>query len=790
MNIANRCISTEARRRAEKLLSELTLEEKVRQLGCTTLVSADKVPEEKDLAGGIGAIALLDICEEPEELAIRLKGLQQYVMEHSAHRIPALFHCEALGGPVVPKTVLYPNSIGLGATFNPALVRDMADTIRRQMRAMGILHALSPVLDVAKDLRWGRVNETYGGDPTLSAAMSCAYVAGLQGENLSTGVAATAKHFLGYSQTVGGLNLTRTQADARELREVFAKPFEAAIRKAGIRTVMNSYSEWEGRPVCASRALLTNLLRKELGFDGVVVSDYRSIQRLCGDILATADDITDAAIQCLTAGLDMEFPDRLGYAEGLVRAFADGKLDTAFLDRSVLRVLTLKFELGLFDEPYPQWQQYSSSFADTSEQEQQATRESIVLTKNENQLLPLSNCGIRLAVIGPGGSSLRLLYGGYTQPSMLEMFQIVQDSSQMAGVGNKDASKPVVRKYDLAATDLEIRKARPEAKTIFEALQEYYPNCTYTQGCDYLDSSKTDFDAAKAAAENADAVVLCLSGKNGWGRHCNTGEGNDSASLDLPGAQEALAQVVMAANPHTIVVHTDGRPLTSPHIYANAAAILEAFTPGTWGGTALAAIIAGRYNPAGCLPLPLPRTAGHEPVFMAEHRGTTGKSFVAGSLNPDGYWQSDLRPLRPFGYGLSYTSCAYEALSVTVEPNGTAAALVTVRNTGARDGETVIQLYGRDMIASIVRPEQELLGFARVDIPSGETRTVRFRFNLNQMAFPDEHGCWHVEAGRFCFFAGPNSADLPLRAEYIQPVTYEVLPEAREYFAEWELLDS
>lgn len=786
MNIANRCISTEARLRAEKLVKELTVEEKVRQLGCTTLLSADKKPEEKDLAGGIGAIALLDICEEPEALAARLKKLQQYVMDHSEHHIPALFHCEALGGPVVPKTVLYPNSIGLGATFDPALVRDMADTIRRQMRAMGILHALSPVLDVAKDLRWGRVNETYGGDPTLSAAMSCAYVQGLQGDNLSTGVAATAKHFLGYSQTVGGLNLTRTQADARELREVFAKPFEAAIRKAGIRTVMNSYSEWEGRPVCASRALLTDLLRKELGFDGLVVSDYRSIQRLCGDILATADDITDAAIQCLTAGLDMEFPDRLGYAEGLVHAFENGKLDMAFLDRAVLRVLTLKYELGLFDEPFPQWNRYCSAFRDTSSGEKRATRESITLTKNENQLLPLRDRQIRLAVIGPGGSSLRLLYGGYTQPSMLEMFQVVQDSSEMAGVGNKNAPKPV-RKYDLAATDREIRKARPEAKTIFEALQEYYPNCTYTQGCDYLDPAKTDFDAAKAAAEHADSVVLCLSGKNGWGRHCNTGEGNDSASLALPGAQEQLAQVVMAANPHTVVVHTDGRPLTSPHIYDNAAAILEAFTPGTWGGSELAAIIAGHYSPAGCLPLPLPRSAGHEPMFMAEHRGTTGESFVAGSLNPDGYWQSSLRPLRPFGYGLSYTSFTYADFSVTVEPSGAASAQVTVENTGSCDSETVIQLYGRDVIASMVRPEQELLGFARVNIPSGQRRMVQFRFHLNQMAFPDEHGHWHVEAGRFRFFAGSNSADLPLTAEYTQPVTYEVLPEAREYFADWQL---
>lgn len=564
MNISNRLISTAARQRAAALLKELSLEEKVRQLGCTMLVSEDTDLTAKDLSGGIGEIALLDICEEPEALAARLRDVQQYVMEHSPHRIPALFHCEALGGPVVPHTVLYPNSIGLGATFDTALVRDMANTIRTQMRAMGILHALSPVLDVAKDLRWGRVNETYGGDPTLSAAMSCAFVQGLQGDDLSTGVAATAKHFLGYSQTVGGLNLTRTQADARELREVFAKPFEAAIRKAGIRTVMNSYSEWEGRPVCASRKLLTDLLRSELSFDGLVVSDYRSVQRLLDDILATADDITDAALQCLTAGLDMELPDRLGYADGMTHAFAEGKVDISYLDRAVLRVLTLKFELGLFDEPYPQWQQYhAAAFAPTAAAEQRATRESIVLTKNEGNTLPLTDRSIKLAVIGPGASSLRLLYGGYTQPSMLEMFQVVQDSSAMAGVGDKSTAKPV-RKYDLAATDREIHKSRPEAKTIFEALQELYPNCTYTQGCDYLDPTQTDFAAALAAAESADAVILCLSGKNGWGRHCDTGEGNDAANLDLPGAQEELARVVLAANPRTIVTHTDGRPPDQP----------------------------------------------------------------------------------------------------------------------------------------------------------------------------------------------------------------------------------
>ena len=781
MNIENKTISDRARRRAADLLSRMTTEEKVRQLGCTLLSGCDEVLDEKDLRGGIGEIALMDIRCTPHELAGRLREVQEYVMSRSRLHIPALFHCEALSGPVVPATCLFPTSIGLGATFAPDTVCGMADTIRRQMRAMGILHALSPVLDVAKDLRWGRINETYGGDPTLCAMMSCAFVDGLQGRDLSTGVAATAKHFLGYSQTAGGLNLTRTLADSRELREVFAKPFEAAIRRSGIRAVMNSYSEWEGRPVCASRALLTDLLRTQLGFEGVVVSDYRSIQRLLDDILAVSPDIASAALECLEAGLDMELPDRLGYAEDLTQMFLDGRADMTWLDRAALRVLTLKYELGLFDDPMPQWDKYSVAFSDTSEAERAATRQTLTLTKNDG-LLPLKQ-GTRVAVIGPCAGSLRLLYGGYTLPSMLEMFRITGDSDQMAGVTGSAAPRPV-RKYDLAATDRAVREACPQAKTVFEAMQLHFPDCTWTQGCDYLDPAVQDFDAARRAAREADAVVLCLGGKNGWGRHCNTGEGNDSASLDLPGAQEALARAVIAENPRTAVVHTDGRPLTSEWIYDHAAAVLEAYMPGTWGGEAIADAVAGVFSPAGRLPLDLPRSAGHAPVFHAEHCGSTGESFVAGALNRDGYMFSSNTPLRPFGYGLTYTQFSYSALSLTVQPDGRAEAAVTVRNTGDVDSDEVVQLYGRDVLAGVVRPAQQLIGICRVFIPAGEERTVRFAFHLNQFAFPDEHGVWKLEAGEFRFFAGSHSADKRAEASYTLAHTRALDPAMREFFAE------
>lgn len=779
MNIQNKLVSAQARRRAEDMLSRLTLEEKVRQLGCTLLSGCEEDLAEKDLRGGIGEIALMDIRCTPQALSRRLREVQQYVMDHSRLHIPALFHCEALSGPVVPDTCLFPTSIGLGATFDPDTVQGMADIIRRQMRAMGILHALSPVLDVAKDLRWGRVNETYGGDPTLCAMMSCAFTRGLQGDDLRRGVAATAKHFLGYSQTAGGLNLTRTVADARELREVFAKPFEAAIRQGGIRAVMNSYSEWEGRPVCASRALLTDLLRNQLGFDGVVVSDYRSIQRLLDDILAVSPDIASAALECLQAGLDMELPDRLGYADDLVQMFRDGRADVTWLDRAALRVLTLKYELGLFEDPMPQWEGYSDAFADTSAAEQKATRQTLTLTKNDG-LLPL-NPGMKVAVIGPCAGSLRLLYGGYTLPSMLEMFQVTGDSDQMAGVTATAAPR---RKYDLAATDRAVRRACPRAKTIFEAMQEHFPHCSWTQGCDYLDPARQDLEAACRAAQEADAVLLCVGGKNGWGRHCNTGEGNDSASLDLPGAQEELARVVIGANPRTAVVHTDGRPLTSQWIYDHAAAVLEAYMPGTWGGQAVADAVAGVFSPAGRLPVDLPRSAGHAPVFHAEHCGSTGESFAAGALNRDGYMFSSNTPLRPFGYGLTYTRFEYSDMELAVSPDGSAEAQVTVRNVGDRDAEEVVQLYGRDVLAGIIRPAQQLVGVCRVMVPAGQARRVRFTFRMDQFAFPDEHGVWKLEAGEFRFFAGSHSADKRAEAICTLPCTRTLDPALRSFFAE------
>ncbi len=780
MNIRNQTISAQARERAAALLQELSLEEKLRQLGCTTLSGCRESPEDKDLAGGIGEIALLDIRMKPKELSGRIREIQEYVMAHSAHRIPALFHCEALSGPVVPGTCLYPTSIGLGATFAPKTVQTMSDTIRRQMRAMGILHALSPVLDVAKDLRWGRINETYGGDPTLCAIMSCAFTDGLQGDALSAGVAATAKHFLGYSQTLGGLNLTRTIADRRELREVFAKPFEAAIRKSGIRAVMNSYSEWEGRPICASRALLTDLLRKELGFEGVVVSDYRSIQRLLSDILATADTIGDAALQCLCAGLDMELPDRLGYGDELAQMFRDGRADQTWLDRAALRVLTLKFELGLFDDPFPQWERYADAFSGNAPAEQDAARQSLTLTKN-NGILPLKSPEVHLAVIGPTAASLRLMFGGYTVPSMMEMFQITGDASQMAGVTN---SSGAVRKFDLDATDRVIAEAYPQASTILQTLQDRYPNCIWHQGCDYLDPDVQDIPAACNCAKNADAVILCLGGKNGWGRHCNTGEGNDSASLELPGAQEDLARQIIRVNPNTIVVHTDGRPMTSQWIYDHAAAVIEAYMPGTWGGQAIADAISGRFSPAGRLPLDLPRSAGHSPVFHAEHSGSVGESFASGALNPDGYMFSKSTPLRPFGYGLSYTEFRYSDFSVSVAPDGSATAQVMVTNIGDTASDEVVQLYGRDLYGSMIRPAQELIGFCRVPLAVGQSRTVYFSFNLNQLAFPDEYGIWHLEAGEFRFFVGGHSADIRAEAAYTLSCSRTVDAAGRCFFAE------
>lgn len=773
--------------RVDDLISKMTLEEKVNQLACGMIISAlDNAADKLKLTAGMGQIAIMGGMNTIKEHAKLIKEVQDKVIKSSRFGIPAIIHAEALSGPVVPNTCTFPTSISLGATFEPEIVKDMGERIRKQMYTLGIRQALSPVLDVARELRWGRVSETYGMDPTLNSMMSCAFVEGIQGEDLTKGIAATAKHFLGYSQTEGGINMAKTVVDARDIREVFAKPFEAAIRKSNIKSVMNSYSELNGRPICASKAVLTDLLREDLGFDGLVVSDYMSVPRLVENFYV-AKDIQDAAIQCLEAGLDVELPTQQGYGQALVEAVEKGLIDGKYVDISCRRSLTLKFELGLFENPYPVMEDIDVVFDNTENniKSLEAARKVMNLTKNEG-ILPIKDRNVKVAVIGPTGDSLRAMYACYTSVSMEEM-GTGSGFEAMAGLesSNDTPDGMFSRVEHPEIIEPLIEKRYPEGKTIFEAIKEKLPNARFVKGCHTNLDTMTEIEKAVAIAKDADIVIMTLGGKNGWGMHCTSGEGVDASSIELPGRQEELLKAVYAVNSNMVIVHTDSRPLISEFAYEHVPAILEGWLCCTYGAEAIAETLVGENNPAGRTPVDIPKANGIAPLYHYQRNASHPKT---GGLNAGLYIDREGYLSRPFGYGLSYTTFEYSNISIQASEGEVPVIQITIdiANIGALDGEEVVQLYGRDLTSSIIRPYQELIGVKRISVKAGEKKSVKFTFSLDELAFINEDGKWVIEAGEFEFFVGSSSEDHNNKVIFTMEYTMEIDYTKRNFFAKAE----
>lgn len=805
------------RQRAEELLKELSLEEKIRQLGCSSMRETSDL-DAYDLKNGTGEAVIS--MGEPRQMAEEVRKVQEYIIEHSPHGIPAIFHGEALAGPVsFMGGNQYPISIGLGATFEPELLEKMSEYSRKQLVAHGIRHALSPVADLARDLRWGRCNETYGNDPTLSSAMTVAFVKGLQGDDLKDGVAATGKHFLGYSYTESGLNSHRCVAMDREIREQFAKPFEAAINMAGIRSIMNSYAAIDGRPIAANKKILNDLLRDELGFNGVVVSDYGSASQVI-DPHKMAETKREAAKYCIEAGLDVECPEHEIYANDMLEAVKAGEISEELIDRSVLRVLTLKFELGLFENPYPRIELMDEAMDNTEANKGslQAARKSMTLLKNDG-ILPIKDRKLKIAVIGPTANALRFMYSHYTAVAQNELMATMRNMmaermKKLATMGidltaimnqGRDAAKgeeekksmrfdfsklPTVSPVDMVSDKYlfndEVRKYYPDAKTILEALSEKFEVVEFAEGCDYKGFDEKNIPAAIELAKRSDVVILCVGEKSGIEPTCSSGEHFDTSSIGLPGIMEKLAKEVYEANNNVVAVHTGAKPWCSEWAYEKLPAIIEAWFPSTYGAQAIAEVITGEYNPAGRTPVDLPRDSGHVPCHHMQYNGSSSDDHK--EMFMKGYTDSLSESLRPFGYGLSYTTFEYKNVVLEDLGNGEIAVNVTVKNTGAIDGEEVVQLYGKDLFASMVRPRQELIGFKRVAIASGEEKTIRFTFNINALAFTDVDGKWIVEKGDFKFFAGANSKDMALTADYRLEETREINPNKRTFFATAEVI--
>ena len=783
--------------RVEDLMSRMTTEEKVKQITCAMYIPVMPI-DNQDLKGGIGSFTILG----SQNAAGDIRTAQEYVINHSRLGIPALVHGEALSGPVsIPAANLFPTSISLGATFEPELAEKMSEGTRKQMYAIGMRHALSPVADLGRDLRFGRCSEGYGEDPTLAAALTVAFVKGLQTDNLKEGVACTGKHFLGYSQSENAMNMHKSLASHRELREIFAKPFDAAIHKADLKCVMNCYSEVEGLPMCANKKILTNMLRDDMGFDGLVVSDYNSIRHVMNDFKLT-DNMLEASKLCLEAGLDVELPTRMGYNDEFTAAVERGDIDIAYVDRSCRRVLKLKFELGLFEDPYPHEELLASAMDNTENNiySHEAACKSITLMKNDG-ILPIRDTKKKILVVGPTGNCLRLMIGHYTYVAMAEMLMLMMtqgkevqpgvnpddvmteedknQSSAFDGVAAKMSTSNLSDKYLL--DDL-IRKMYPGAKTIVEGLKEFFESVEFVEGCDYKGDDTSHIPEAVEAAKKADVVIVAVGGKNGLGGSCTTGEAVDSSSLDLMGQQELLMREMYKANPNMVIVHTDGRPLCSEWAYENVPAIIEGWLPATYGGQAIAEVISGAYNPAGRTPLSVPRTAGHLPLYHYQNNGSSA-AHDTGLINT-GYINSSSSALACFGHGLSYTTFSYGDLKLQELDTDTLETSVVVTNTGDTDGEEVVQLYGKDLLASIIRPRQELVGFKRIALKVGESKKVRFRFRKDQLAFQNVDFEWIIEKGKFQLFVGGSSDDVRATVEYIQKETEHIDPRTRGFYAD------
>lgn len=745
-------------RNLDSLLDQMTLDEKLAQLGSQWMIELqtkgelDQAKISSKFKHGIGQVTRLAGAStlDPQSAAKAANQVQRFLVEETRLGIPAIIHEECCCGAMVLGGTMYPQILGLAATFQPQLAQDMTTAIRSQLLAIGARQALSPVLDIARDPRWGRVEETFGEDPTLASSFGIAYIQGLQGENLTEGVIATGKHFIGHSFSQGGLNCAPVHMGWREVREIYLAPFQAAICHARVGAIMNAYPELDGEVVAASRRILTGLLRDELGFDGLVVSDYEAVNMI-HSFHHMAPDKRTAARLALEAGIDVELPAINCYGDALRSALEKGEISIDTVDQSVRRHLKTKFDLGLFENPYLDEGRPLEVFETEQNRllAREIARQSMVLLKN-NGLLPLSKTLSKIAVIGPNANDGRNQLGDYSYAATLEL--LVQE--KLEGSNLVDIEPAKINAHDI------------HVPTVLDGIRATAPDgceVLYSKGCEILDNDKSGFEQAVRLSAESDAIVLVLGDRSGLTPQCTSGETRDSADLFLPGVQEQLAKEIIATGKPVVVVLISGRPYAIPWLAENANAILEAWLPGEEGGTAIAEILFGDANPGGKLPITFPRSAGQVPLFYYSKPSGMGSNWYKD------YVAEKFTPLYPFGHGLSYTDFKYEGLRIN-RAEATAGENVditlNVTNTGTVKGSEVVQLYIQDEYASVPRPIKELKGFVRVELLPGESKAFTFHLPVNQLAFYDNDLELVVEAGNIKVMVGSSSEDIRLTGEF------------------------
>lgn len=732
--------------RVADLMSRMTLEEKVAQL-VGTWQNAQQVPDPSTmfvgksneflpdkapltLKSGIGQITRPSENREPREMVEFTNTVQKWIRANTRLGIPVMFHEECLHGLVAPGATSYPQAIALASTWDPVLVHEVFAATAQEARSRGAQQCLMPVLDLARDPRWGRTEETYGEDPYLVSQIGLAAIKGLQGDFLpidKSHVIATAKHFAVHGQPEGGTNVAPGNYSERVIREYFLKPFEVAVKQGHVEAVMASYNEIDGIPSHGNKHLLVDILREEWGFRGMVVSDYFGITDLMKlhHVVATKDEAGKLALE---SGVDIEFPFADGYKD-LAQQVRNGEVSEMLIDRSVARVLRSKFITGLFDDPYadPAVAEKVSNSPEHQELALKAAHEAITLLKNDNNLLPLDKTKYKhIAVIGPNAADVHL--GGYSNKPG-------HGVSILQGVKNKIGAENV-----LYSEGCRITESDPDWDADKVVLGDPALNAKRIQ-------------AAVETAKKADAVILVLGENEQTSREAwAVNHPGDRDSLDLLGNQDDLVKAILPLKKPIIVFLLHGRPNSINYIAQNVPAILDGWYLGQEGGTAAADVIFGDYNPGGKLPITVPRNVGQLPDYY--YQKPSAKREYLGTTT---------EPLFPFGWGLSYTSFKFANIRLSQDAIGTAGSVkvaVDVTNTGQRSGDEVVQLYIHQQVSSVTRPVKELRGFRRVTLNPGETKTVELSLGPEELSFLNRDMQRVVEPGAFDIMIGGNSKEL------------------------------
>lgn len=770
-----------AKERAQDLLSKMSLEEKMGQVNCLFPWGDNWEMLEKEAAHGIGEVSTLEVreIESLEEAVQWQRKIQKMVMEKSEHHIPAIFHMEGLCGSFIQDSTSFPSGIARGSSWDPALEEKVGRCVSRQELACGFTRVLAPVLDISRDSRMGRQGETYGEDPTLAAALGTAYTKGIQ-ENETAGrhAESAAKHFLGFHNSQGGIHGANSDTPERLLDEVYGKPFQAAIKGANLRGIMPCYCSINGEPASSSKKILTDLLRSEMGFDGVCVADYGAVSNVY-NAQSVGESVTEAGLMCMEAGMDVELQMRTAYNDEMKEWFRTGKADMAILDRAVLRVLEAKFRMGLFEHPYAlDGEDLKSVFYNEEDRNVslQSALESMVLLKN-NGILPLDT-QIRdgkvrtIAVIGSQAKNARIFFGGYTHLSMEEAVHAVANSIAGLESGSVEGKKvPLIPGTQIQSDETEefdeiLKVQKPGCRSLLEELRAKLPDTEilYAYGYPVAGNDLSHIDEALEAVKKADVVIMTLGGKHGSCSVATMGEGVDSTDINLPECQDEFVRRAAELGKPMIGVHFDGRPISSDVADQYLDAILEAWNPSETGAEAVVKVLTGEYNPGGKMPVCAARSAGQIPIFYNHINGSSWDQ--GGSIGFQDYVNMPHAPRYFFGYGLSYTTFEYSDLKLDrkeTAPFGSVKVQLSVKNTGERDGEEVVQLYIHDVRASMARPVKELAGFLRLGLKAGEKKTVEFTLQASQTAFLDREMKWKIEKGDVEILVGSSSEDIRLK---------------------------